>query len=374
MLRVLHVIESWGPGGAETVFADLASGLDASRFESTIMLSRDRDWLFEEVARRGIRPIVNHSSTGFDLTYLRRLVQTIRRRGIQLIQSHTFGTSVYAAAAGIICRIPVVCTFHGEPDLGRTARLRRAKYGILARGASRIVSVSRALARDVADAHPFPAEKLAVIHNGVDTERFRPGSSAALRESLGSSNGELVVGAVGNLRRAKGYEVLLAAAAELARRGVPLRFAIVGQASGELYDELTRQAAELQLGDRVRFLGFREDVDTLYRAFDIFALTSHSEGFSLATVQAIASGLPAVATRCGGPEEILTDGVDGLLVPPGSPQALADALERLAADGPLRARLSIAARETAISRFSVDAMLRAYERLYAEVGAVGRAF
>lgn len=364
MRQILHIIESWGPGGAETVFADLASGLNPARFASHVMLSRGRDWLYEEVRRRGIAPVVNPSSSGFDLRYLARLAGAVRRLGVDLIQAHTFGTGVYASAAGLICRVPVVCTFHGRLDLGRDARLRSIKYRTLARGASRIVCVSGALRSDVLAALPLRPAQVSIIHNGVDASRFRPGEDGALRASLGAQPDELLVGAVGNVRRAKGYEILLEAAAEVVRRGVPVRFVVVGQATGPEFQELERRHSELGLGDRVRFLGFRDDVDALYRAFDVYLITSHSEGFSLSTVQALATGLPVVATRSGGPEEIIADGRTGILAELGSATQIADAIESLARDRDLRRRLGDAGRASAVERFSIQAMVREYEALY----------
>ncbi len=114
----------------------------------------------------------------------------------------------------------------------------------------------------------------------------------------------------------------------------------------------------------MNFVGFRPDIVPPLRSFDAFVLSSKSEGFSIATVQAMASGLPLVATRSGGPEEIVTDGVDGLLVPRADPAALAAGMLRLAGDSELRARLGTAARASARAKFSLAKMLESYEEIY----------
>jgi glycosyltransferase involved in cell wall biosynthesis len=139
---------------------------------------------------------------------------------------------------------------------------------------------------------------------------------------------------------------------------------IVGQTPPALHAELIALRDALGLRESVSFTGFREDVEAALAAFDLFALTSDSEGFSIATVQAMASGLPIVATRCGGPEEILEDGRTGVLVDTGSPEQLADAIERLRHDPSARAALGRAARADADARFSLSAQVRSYERLY----------
>jgi glycosyltransferase involved in cell wall biosynthesis len=365
--HILHLIDSWGAGGAETIFAELASGLDPAGFESFVAVPRPSHWLYEEIVRRGIEPSILPSGGAFDLRHLGRLLALIRRHRIDLLQAHTFGTSVYASVAGLVCRIPVVCTFHGFVDVAHDDRRRGIKLRLLAAGAQRVICVSESLRRDLLAASPLRPDRVAVIFNGVDTARFHPGHNDVTRAELGLADDELLIGAVGNVRRAKGYEVLLQAAAQLARDGQRCRIVVAGQPSRVLSAEREQLHAELGLGDRVRFIGFRSDIENLYRALDVYLLTSHSEGFSLSTVQALATGLPVIATRCGGPEEIITDGVNGILTPAGSPEAIAAAITRLAHDPPLRHRLAAAARTAAESRFSIAAMLRQYETLYREL-------
>jgi glycosyltransferase involved in cell wall biosynthesis len=172
------------------------------------------------------------------------------------------------------------------------------------------------------------------------------------------------------VRAPKAYDNLLRAAA-IAVKGDPnLRFVVVGEGSGTLLEELLRLRAQLGLQDIVCFAGFRPEVSVPLRNFDSFILPSRSEGFSIATVQAMASGLPVVATRSGGPEEIVTDGIDGLLVPRDDPDALAAAMLRVAADEGLRRRLGSAARAAARTKFSLTKMLEGYEEIYR--GALGR--
>ena len=365
MRRILHLTDSWGPGGAETVFTDLAVGLDRTAFESVFGVPRDTGWLYEELRRRGAAPLVFPSSGTLDVRHLYRLVRVIRRRRIDVIQAHCFGTSVYASAAGLLTGIPVVCTLHGRVDIATGERHRALKWQIVRRGASRIVCVSDSLRRELlANTPRLNPAKVAVIYNGVDVARFHPGNDDAGRCKLGLTGERPLIGAVGNVRRIKGYETLVDAAAVLMRRGIQADFAIAGKAGNDFHRELLDQAKILGLDDRVHYLGFRDDTAELYRIFDIYVLTSHSEGFPLSTIQALASGLPVVATRCGGPEEMVEDGVEGFLVPRGSATGVADALATLISDAALRRRMGVAARDKAVSRFSTGAMVSGYEALY----------
>ena len=187
-----------------------------------------------------------------------------------------------------------------------------------------------------------------------------------IRREHGIPDEGILVGALGNVRAAKDFRTLLRAAAELAedRR---LHFAVVGERTEPLYGELLQLRDQLGLSDRVSFWGFRSDVPDVMAAFDVLAISSSSEGFSLAAIQAMAAGTPVVATRSGGPEQIITDEKDGLLVPAGSPVDLAQAVRRLAKEPALGIRLADAARQTATERYSLSAMIESYQGLYLDL-------
>lgn len=174
----------------------------------------------------------------------------------------------------------------------------------------------------------------------------------------------MIVGAVGNLRYAKAYDVLLEAVAQLARRDPSMRFVIAGDDTDGLLASLESQRDRLGIADRVRFTGFGRDVAAFLNGLDVFVLPSRSEGFSLATVEAMSCGLPVVVTRSGGPDEIVEDGRNGLMVPSESASAIAEALGRLASDATLRERLGNNARDRAIQDFDVASMVQRYEALY----------
>lgn len=364
---VLHLVDTGGPGGAETVFLSLVLGLDPDAW-SSVPVVPELDWLDGELRRLGRTPTLLESSGSFDRRYLFGLRRHIRAQRPAVIQTHLFTSAVYATLASAGLGIPVVSTFHGEPDIDPGDRWLRAKLRVLGGPRNRLVFVSEALRAHIAGLGPLRLERTRVIHNGVDCSVFRPGeATAASIPGLNLPGGATVVGAVGNVRPSKDYAVLLRATAELVERLPGVHTVIVGQATGSMYEELLELRASLGLEDRVHFLGFREDVAELFQVFDVFALSSSDEGFSLATVQAMASGIPVVATRSGGPEEIVVHGQTGLLVPPGDPGALADGLARVLETPDEGRRWAVAGRERATSTFSTGAMLRAYEDLYLEL-------
>jgi glycosyltransferase involved in cell wall biosynthesis len=362
-LNVLHVIDTTGPGGAETIFLQLASGLDKTRFTSFTTVP-GRGWVHDSLRKSGMEPIVIPTSRTFDVRYLAGLMRTVKRHNIDLIQSHLLSANVYSSLVGLRYRIPVIGTFHGTVDVGAGDRFRRLKWGILNRGVSDIVFVSEHLRRAYQATQPLRSHRTTSIPNGVDCSVFRPGKDVALREELNLQAHDILIGAVGNLRAPKAYDVFLQAAASLRRISSRYKFVIVGEGTGALREELMSLRDRLEIREAVHFAGFREHVEKVLQNLDLFLITSRSEGFSLATVQAMATEIPVVATRCGGPEEIVSDGVSGLLVDTDSPQQIVDAVERLMRDKALRQRLTRAAQESAQKQFSTSAMVARYEALY----------
>ena len=204
--------------------------------------------------------------------------------------------------------------------------------------------------------------------------RFAPSRNGDARRELGLGTDDILVTAVGNVRPAKAYDVLLRAAGILRRRSDRYRFIVVGEGHGRLLDDLLALRDHLALGSAVRFLGFRADVAPLLQCSDVLVSSSDSEGFSLSVIQALACGVPVIATRSGGPNEILVDGVHGLRVDTGSPDQITAAVERVVRDGALRRRLAYRGRELVEHRYAVETMIARYSRLYElHARAAGRA-
>jgi glycosyltransferase involved in cell wall biosynthesis len=205
-----------------------------------------------------------------------------------------------------------------------------------------------------------------VIPNGIDAARVRAEAAAApragVREELG---GGLIVGNVARLQPAKGHRHLLGAFARVLAARPDARLGIVGW--GESEAELRGLARRLGIADRVRFLGKRQDVHRLLAGFDLFAFASIHEGQGIAVLEAMAAGVPVIASAADGVPEMVRHEDTGLLVPPRDEAAMADAILRLAADPPLRARLAAAASRMVDAEYSVDAAARRYDELYEEL-------
>jgi glycosyltransferase involved in cell wall biosynthesis len=232
-----------------------------------------------------------------------------------------------------------------------------------------VLSVSSRLTEKLSATVGFPAHRIVTIRNGVDTHRFTPASRDDARQALGLERNELVVGAVGRLLPVKDQQSFLRALGLLARSG--LRFTAIIAGDGPLKDELAAVAQAEGLGSRVRLIGERSDVESVLAALDIFVLSSISEGLSNTILEAMASGVPVVATAVGGADELVVHGRTGLLVPSRDEQALAGAIRTLADDPARRAAMGVEGRRRAEEHFSVARMVEAYEDLYVSLSGNG---
>ena len=363
MKTILHMIDTTGPGGAETVFIDLATRLPKDKYRAVVVI-RGAGWVYDELRRRGVEPILIDAKGSFNWRYLHQLCRLIKKERVDLIQSHLLGSNVYSSMAGILTRTPVVTTFHGAVDIGDNERFKGLKFSAVNAGAKCIVAVSDSLKMDIVDRTPLKQNKIKTIYNGINTADFQRPCAIDLREKFDWPNDAVIIGSLGNIRSAKGYDVLLQAAAMLKKQPGSFRFVIAGQGEGKLYDKLIQLRAELALEEMVHFLGFMDDPASYLANIDVFLLSSTTEGFSIATIQAMASARPVIATKSGGPEEIITHGENGWLIEAGNPGEIAESIALLASDPALATQMAKKGNQHVLDTFDMNIMLEAYQEAY----------
>jgi len=371
-VAVIHVIESEGPGGAETVMTELVGRGGSTRRGTLAVIPSAGGWLGRTLpvaVQRIIRPSPSSASAPVDFAYLRALRRLFREQRPRLVHAHSFDSALYSALAlrGLPARL--VVTFHGASDVARHGLRNRVKWMALRR-ADAFICVSHSLANLARQSRGVPVDRVRTIFNGVDLSLFSDTRCQALRTTLHLDASTLLVGALGNVRAPKGYQFLLPAIAALRERGANIHLVIAGDERVPLADALREQRTSLGLNDCVTLLGFQSDSAAFLRGLDLFVLSSTSEGFSLSTVQAMASALPIVATRSGGPEELIANDVHGCLVAAGSSDALAEGIAALGADRARATRYAAAARTRAIELFSIETMVDAYDDLYRELAGL----
>lgn len=345
--------------------------LDPERWQPTVLLDDDpgADPVAALFATAG-SPVRRLPSMPEGLTGARRagnLARLLRRERPDLFHAHLSWpvAAKWALAAATVARVPAVATMHLIPEfeLGRSTRM---QLRLLARGVGRYIAVSAAIRDQLIERFGWPAEKITIVHNAVELDRFGTAAPAGMREEIGGDGPLLLTAA--RLERQKGHRVLL----EAASQAPEATFALAGD--GPERGELEALAVELGIADRVRFLGHRTDVPALLAVCDAFVLPSFYEGTSLAVLEAMAARRAVISSAIGGTDELIEDGVDGLLVPPGDAAALATALRRLLDDAALRETLADRAHEKVERRFSPTAMTGATEAVYEELlGGGGRA-
>jgi glycosyltransferase involved in cell wall biosynthesis len=361
---ILHVIDTTGPGGAETVFIDLATRLPRDKYRSVVVI-RGKGWVYEELCRRGVEPVFLAAKGSFNWRYLWGLIRLIRQENVDLIQSHLLGANVYCSLAGLLTGTPIVATFHGEVDIGEKERLKTLKMRVINAGANQIIAVSGGLRDDMLRRTNLNRDKIAIIYNGIDTSAFQRPHSSSLRIKFGWPDEVFVIGSLGNIRRAKGYDILLKAASLLGEDGRDYRFVIAGQPDkAGLYESLLELRKTLGLEEKVKFLGFLDDSAEYLSNLDLFLSTSTSEGLPLAAIQAMAAGLPLLATRCGGYEELVADQENGWLVEVGDPAAISNAIQTLASTPEVRNELALKAQSHVKNTFDSRIMFEHYQAIY----------
>ncbi|MFD9067199.1 glycosyltransferase [Kitasatospora purpeofusca] len=371
-VRVLWLAKGLGRGGAEQLLLNCARHADRSRYRIEVAYVLPwKDALAPALTEAGVAVHCLGGVPGTpgraDPRWPLRLRRLLAQRRYHLVHTHM---PVPAAAARLLAptltgRGPrLVHTEHNVWERYRPAT--RWANALTYRRNDAVIAVSHAVARTVPPGRRRPGEWVTVVHHGPDLAGASggPAARAAARAELGLPDEAFVVGTVGNLTPKKDQATLLAAHADLLRRHPRARLVLIG--TGPLEGQLRARAAELGIADAVLMTGSRSDVPQLLPALDVFTLSSRQEGLPVALMEAMTSGLPSVVTRVGGIPEVLDDGEQGYLVPPGDPSALADAFARLAEEPDLRTRLATAARERS-ERFDVAGAQRAVEAVYARV-------
>ena len=370
-LRVLFLIDSLGHGGAEHLLAGYLREMPELGVVAEVCALQERDGnpLAQSIRQLGV-PV--HT---LEVTRLRRpdayaqVARTVKAAFPDVVHTQLEFSTILGGLAARRFGIPMISTLHtiGRPRHWTSADLRfRTEAWALRRFADRVVAVSEWARREYLELLRLPPDRVVTIHNGVDIDRFRvqPSVRAEARTELGISQEAPLAITVAVLRPPKGIDDMLGALSGAIRRIPDLHYLIVGD--GPARRDLERSVTERALEDRVTFAGNRSDVPRMLAAADLFVLPSHSEALPTAVAEAMASGLPVVATRVGGIPEMVDDNT-GILVEPGDEQGLATAIGDVLTDVERRRSLGRHGAQTAADHFAVR---RQASRLVAEYRAL----
>jgi glycosyltransferase involved in cell wall biosynthesis len=364
VIRVAAIIDSLGLGGAERLLVTLGRQAPGAEVDLTVMALRhsDSSLVADALLAEGVPvqlvPTARHHQLA-DRGRLTRLTEAIQRSGAEVVHTHLGAANVLGGMAARRARIPVVATLHNVRIPSRHLRDRMEQAAV--RRSDAVLAVGEEVARSHA---PSLRRPVRVLCNPVDIDAMAPtGDIAGLRmELLGQHSGPLLV-TVGRLEAQKGHEVLLRAH-RMVRSACPdAVLVLVGE--GSLAPALERRCRELGIVDSVRLLGARPDVPNILAAADLFVSASHYEGLPLAVLEAMAAGVPVVATAVGDVPEVL--GPAGLTVAAGDARELADAVVLLLGASETRARMSVLARARAVERYDPSTWAKSLRSLYESV-------
>jgi glycosyltransferase involved in cell wall biosynthesis len=357
----MQITQDLGVGGLERVITLLSRRLDRSRFEPSVLCLRNRGEFADELTAEGIPVhVLPWSRDALDYLAFLKLARILRAERIDVIHTHNTGPFFHGALGASLAGVRThIHTDHARPFPDRLRWMVAEHF--LSHLAYRVVGVSDHTTANLVRYERIPREKLVTIPNGIELAPARR-SPVEVRASLRIPDGAPVVGTAGRLTGQKGLEFLIQAATLLRPRYPDLRVLLVGD--GDQRGALEEQARAAGLDDRVHFLGIRMDIPDLLGVFDIYALPSRWEGLPMAVLEAMAAGLPVVASDVGGVPTAIRDGMEGFLVPPGEPAALAGALAKLLSDPDLRARMGTASLRRYEHNFTLEEMTRRYEALY----------
>jgi glycosyltransferase involved in cell wall biosynthesis len=357
----MQLVLSLSPGGTERLVIEIVRGL-ADRVDSIVCCLDEPGAWAAELAAINVPVVTVQRTPGFHPSLAIRLARMMKDRAIDIVHCHHYSPYVYGLLASMLRPgVKLVFTEHGKLSDHGPSTKRRIVNPVLSRLRARVCAVSADLKQHMV-AEGFPASRVDVLYNGIDPgSRPTIADNRAARTALGIPHDAFVVGTVGRLDRVKNLSLFLDAHAVLAARQSNVHAVIIGDGPERAF--LEDQARHLGITTSVTFAGYRQDVRALMAGFDVYLNCSLYEGVSLTILEAMAAGLPVVATPVGGNPEVVVDQETGLLVPARA-RALAEAVSGLLHDPRRRRVMGDAARWRVIRHFSIARMVDDYARAY----------
>jgi len=350
MINILYVIDKVREAGAQKHLFDVISELDKASFQCNLIT-------LEEL---GVKRIYGASG----IMAILKLVKLMRKEKYEIIHTYLFSANIIGSIAAKLAGIKTVITSRRDTGLLREGRWQHILASKLTnRWVDKIICVSKAVKKVVLAKEKVNPQKIEVIYNGVDLEKFQvAGHRSQIKESLGIKKDEFVVGMIANFSWIKGHKDFIQAAQVVLKELSNTRFLLIG--SGPLIESLRSQVSGLRLEEKVLFLGTRKDIPELLSVMDVSVNASYSEGMSNTILQSMAAGVPVVVTAVDGNLETVDDGKTGILVSAGKPQEIAEAIIRLLENRDLAKEMGINAQKRISEKFTAQIMISNMENLY----------
>lgn len=366
-MKVLHVIESMGVGGAERVVANYIKYHDRAQFHPQVCTLKQGGETADELRARQVTVHSLHKKDGLDLHVLTALRRVIHDEGIRIVHLHNPPANNWGVPATLLNRHVVnVRTEHNVFYRGRIMPGYPLINMLLGYFNDRILAVSDQVRISHMGKDPLCRRKYRTVYNGIDSEIYgKPCDGSVLRNELGLLEGSRIIGVVASLTKQKRLDLFLHSVRLLVQKHPDLSALIIGD--GTLKGELATLSTSMGLANTVRFLGNRKDVPRLMQLMNVFVLSSDWEGLPMTIIEAMASRTPCVVTDVGGNREAVLDGQTGFLVPPRDPEAMAGKIAELLEDADLAAHFGEGGFQRFQMMFTASGMVTKTEQIYREV-------
>lgn len=362
---VLYFTNSTLWGGVEGHICGLLQNLSREMFRAHLVCDPTIFERFRTAVPSDVEVTALQLSSPADVASAMRLARLIRQERFQIVHSHMFWSSLFASPIARACGVPIVMeTLHGTEAWRKGWKAGNTIDRTINQFVTKHIAVCESDARFLAEKKHVPSSKIEVIHNGIDVQRILGSRDVrpAIRHAVGAADSDCVLITVARFHKGKGHRVLLEAMRELAVKHPQGKLVLLGE--GEEQAAMRSLCTNLGIAEKVRFAGFQPNVSEWLSAADINVLPTFYEGLPLTILEAMAAGLPTVASNVGGIPEAIEDGVSGLLVPAGDARKLAEAISSLIGDAEARVRIGTAARQGVLRHFTIERQVRATEKLY----------
>jgi len=364
-INIMHVLHSFDAGGLEEVVINLINHLNPSLF-NVCVCSLTKGGAFKNRISQNIKIFELNKRQGNDYLIPFRLMKLFKQEKVQIVHTHNWGTLCEGTLGAKLAHIPII--LHQEHGTlisvikNKKRRILATKF-LFSYVENQVITVSNTLRQAIIEFLNIDKSRIITIYNGIDVNKFDIIIDKSLkRKEIGLMNDDIVVGTIGRLAPVKNQKILIQAIGYLLNSVPQIKLIIVGK--GPLEEELKTFTQNLNLSNKVLFLGQRDDIPELLKIMDVFSLPSLYEGISITLLEAMASGVPIVATNVGGNSEVVINEETGILIQPNDYIRLAEAINGIIKDKNKATRYTQAAKLQVKNKFSLKKMVMEYEKLY----------
>ncbi|NOG82704.1 MAG: glycosyltransferase [Planctomycetes bacterium] len=361
--RIAHVTFDMRIGGAEQVIYNLIENTNQTQYDLSVLCLEPSIGPFgRKLQENGYEVVSFNRRPGFDITLISQIHDHITKNNIDILHCHQYTPYIYGLFASFFTGANIIFTEHGRFYPDKRSFKRVLLNPILNIFTDYVTAISSATRNALIEFENFPGKKVKIVYNGIDGSPYMAPVDKGVRESLGINQKDYILGTVARLDPIKNHKMMIKALGRVKKEYPDTHLIIVGD--GPEMECLKSFTTSLGLSSNVIFTGFKEDVYNYMKIFDLFLLTSFSEGTAMTLLEAMVSGIPCIATEVGGNPEIVNDTETGFIVPNDDEQALSEKILVLLRDKALQKEMGLAGRNRFKEKFTVDKMVTPYEEMY----------